>query len=160
MKFVSLIAAGLLALATPSFAADAKAPAQNGVNVGTLACTIAPGVGLLVASNKEVYCKFRPVNGEDQEYTGTLSHIGIDVGFTSTGKIVWTVLAPGKLSNGALAGNYVGASVEASALVGAGANVLVGGLKGSVSLQPVSVQGNVGLNAAVAASRLTLDRAD
>ncbi len=61
-----------------------------------------------------------------------------------------------RLPVGALAGTYVGASAEASVVVGAGANVLVGGSNRSFALQPLSVQGQVGLNFAVAISSLDL----
>jgi hypothetical protein len=58
-----------------------------------------------------------------------------------------------------LAGSYVGASAEASAGVGAGANLLVGGSNDTISLQPLSVQGQTGINAALAVSELVLDPA-
>lgn len=157
MKLLSLIGAAFLSVAAIGTAQAADAAAEKGgVNVGTLICHVDPGVGLLVASNKGVQCTYKPVNGKTQKYVGNFARIGIDVGFTSGGTIVWTVLAPGKLGHGALAGTYLGASVEATAVVGATANVLVGGLHKSVSLQPVSVQGNVGLSAAVAGAGLTL----
>ena len=57
---------------------------------------------------------------------------------------------------GALAGDYAGASGEATVAVGLGANVLVGGSNRSVALQPVSVQGQVGLNVAVGVAGLHL----
>jgi hypothetical protein len=57
---------------------------------------------------------------------------------------------------GALAGEYGGASAEATVGAGLGANVLVGGSDRTVSLQPVSVQGQAGLNLAVGVSGLTL----
>ena len=60
---------------------------------------------------------------------------------------------------GALAGDYVGASGEATVGVGVGANVLVGGNNRTVALQPVSVQGQTGLNLAVGVSGLTLQPA-
>jgi len=39
---------------------------------------------------------------------------------------------------------------------GVGANVLVGGLNKSISLQPVSVQGTTGLNAAAGITTISL----
>ena len=56
----------------------------------------------------------------------------------------------------ALAGKYVGASGDASLGLGGGANVLVGGSHQTVSLQPVSVTGNVGVNLALGVAGLTL----
>ena len=57
---------------------------------------------------------------------------------------------------GALAGDYVGASAEATAAVGVGANVLVGGSEQTMTLQPLSVQGQTGLNLALGVSKFQL----
>ena len=70
--------------------------------------------------------------------------------------MVWAVFAPTSRKAGALAGNYTGASAEATVGAGLGANVLVGGSDRTVSLQPVSVQGQSGLNLAVGVSGLQL----
>jgi hypothetical protein len=70
------------------------------------------------------------------------------------------VLAPtDEIGRGALSGSYVGASAQASAGVGAGANLLVGGSDDTLSLQPLSIQGQTGLNAALAISELVLEPA-
>jgi hypothetical protein len=67
------------------------------------------------------------------------------------------VLAPsGQFARGALAGNYGGASAEATVGVGLGANVMVGGFERSLVLQPVSVQGQLGLSAAAGVASLSL----
>jgi hypothetical protein len=58
------------------------------------------------------------------------------------------VFAPGKLQRGSLAGGYAGAGAEATIGVGVGANALVGGFRKSINLQPISVQGQTGLNIA------------
>ena len=60
------------------------------------------------------------------------------------------------LKRHALAGNYVGGSANASLVVGAGANALVGGSNRSVALQPLSVEGRVGANLALGVANLTL----
>ena len=60
---------------------------------------------------------------------------------------------------GALAGNYGGASAEATVGAGIGANVLVGGSDRTVALQPVSVQGQAGLNVAAGVAGLDLQPA-
>ena len=57
---------------------------------------------------------------------------------------------------GALAGDYVGASAEASAGVGVGANLLVGGSDESFTLQPVSVQTQTGVNLALGVTSFEL----
>lgn len=158
MKLTSILGAGLLAALTIGAAAEASA-SNGGVNVGTLVCRVEPGVGYLIASSKAVECTYKPVSGKSQKYVGKFNRLGIDVGFTSGGTVAWAVIAPGKLANDALAGTYVGVSAEATAGFGVGANVLVGGLHKSVALQPVSVQGQTGLSAAVAAAGLQLKAA-
>ena len=73
--------------------------------------------------------------------------------------MVWLVFAPGNIAPGALAGNYVGATASATVGVGAGANVLLGGSSEQVTLQPVSVEGSVGLNVAAGIGEVELSTA-
>jgi hypothetical protein len=56
----------------------------------------------------------------------------------------------------ALAGKYVGATGDVSLGLGAGAKVLVGGSHRTVTLQPLSVEGQVGVNLALGVAGLTL----
>jgi Protein of unknown function (DUF992) len=54
----------------------------------------------------------------------------------------WAVLAPtSALPHGALTGNYVGASGDASLGLGAEGKLLVGGSHKTISLQPLALQG-------------------
>ena len=62
----------------------------------------------------------------------------------------------GDVPSGALSGTYAGASAEATVGAGVGANALVGGLESSFTLQPLSVQGQTGLNVAGGLARITL----
>ncbi|WP_395689679.1 DUF992 domain-containing protein [Aestuariivirga sp.] len=136
--------------------AASPAIAKSGVKVGVLNCTVAPGVGLIIASSKSLDCTFEGTIGKKERYKGTIDRLGIDIGFTGEGVMSWVVFAPGKLKRGALAGSYGGATAEATVAVGLGANVLLGGSDRSVALQPISVQAQTGLNVAagVAAMRL------
>jgi hypothetical protein len=129
-------------------AATAPAQAQDRVQVGQLACSISAGIGLIVASQRNVSCTFKPDNGPPEAYTGTMTVIGVDVGFTTGSAMVWGVLSGTNRYVGMLSGTYVGATAQATAVAGVGANALVGGSNRSVALQPLSVQGQVGLNAA------------
>ena len=70
--------------------------------------------------------------------------------------MVWVVWSPTTRPVGALAGAYAGASAEASLVAGLGANVLLGGNDRSVALQPVSVQGQAGVNIAAGVAGLEL----
>jgi len=147
-----MIGAAALA-ATVTQPADAQA---SRVQVGTLACSVSAGVGLIVGSQRNVSCTFQPDNGPPEAYTGTMTKIGLDVGFTTGSAIVWGVFAGTNRYVGMLSGTYAGAQAEATAGVGVGANALIGGSNNSVALQPLSVQGQVGLNAAAGIGALTL----
>jgi len=131
---------------------------QGGVEVGTLTCTGGAGVGLILGSNKSYRCTFSNVNGAPlEDYTATVTKIGLDIGVTNEATIIWTVFAASnQVSPGALSGNYGGASADVSVGIGGGANVLVGGSSNTIFLQPLSVQGQTGLNLAVGIAGMTL----
>jgi uncharacterized protein DUF992 len=151
------IVAALVGVAAVAVAATIPADAQpNRVQVGTLACSISAGVGLVVASQRNVSCNFQPDGGPPEAYTGTLTRVGVDVGFTTGGAMVWGVFAGTNRYAGMLSGTYAGATAEATVAAGLGANVLVGGSNRSVALQPLSVQGQVGLNVAAGVGALEL----
>ena len=101
-------------------------------------------------------CTFKPDNGPPEAYTGTMTILGLDVGFTTGSAIVWGVFASTNRYAGMLAGTYAGGTAQATVGAGVGANVLVGGSNSSVALQPLSVQGQVGLNAAAGIGALEL----
>jgi hypothetical protein len=156
MAFRGMVAA-LVGAAAVVAAAAVPADAQpRRVQVGTLACSISAGVGLVVASQRNVSCNFQPDGGPPEAYTGTMTRIGVDVGFTSGGAMVWGVCADTNRYAGMLTGTYAGATAEATVAAGLGANVLVGGSNHSVALQPLSVQGQVGLNVAAGVGALEL----
>jgi hypothetical protein len=155
--FAILAAAVAAAVALP---VPSNAQAPNRTKAGTLTCDISAGIGLIVASKKNVTCLFTPAQpGPREVYTGAISKYGLDVGATSGGEMVWSVFAPSNKKFGALAGRYGGASAEASVGAGGGANVLIGGSDRTVTLQPVSVQGQTGLNLAVGVAGLELNPA-
>lgn len=149
-----LLAAGVLAVA----ALIGAAPAEAGyVRTGLLTCRVAPGVGMIFGSSKSVSCTFKPDFRRPEHYGGTINKLGLDIGVTGKTVIVWAVLAAGRgYPVDALAGTYVGASAQASVVVGAGANLLVGGSNRAFALQPLSVQGQTGFDLALAVSSLDL----
>ena len=61
-----------------------------------------------------------------------------------------------RIGRGDLAGNYGGVGANASVGVGGGGNFLVGGPQNSYALQPVSVQGQTGLNVAAGVADIEL----
>ena len=127
------------------------------VEAGVLTCKVGGGVGFVFGSTKDLDCVFEGINGGKDRYIGSIDKYGIDLGFTGASLIVWTVLAPsGDVGSGALAGDYGGISAEATVGLGVGANALVGGSEHSIALQPLSVQGQQGLNVAVGIAALQL----
>jgi hypothetical protein len=153
MRTTLLAGAATLALV---LATSANA-APEGVKVGVLNCDVESGWGFIVGSSKGVRCAFHPNRGEPDRYEGTISKLGVDIGYTGGGKIMWDVVAPSSdVRSGALQGEYAGATASATAGVGVGANVLVGGLDKSIALQPVSIEGNTGLDIAAGVGALTL----
>ena len=149
--FAALAVAAAVALPGPTMAQADRTKA------GTLTCDISAGIGLIITSKKDVTCMFTPAApGPREVYVGSISKFGLDVGATVGGEMVWAVYAPSSRKFGALAGHYAGASGEATVGAGLGANVLVGGSNRTVTLQPVSVQGQAGLNLAVGVASLDL----
>ena len=148
----------VLPFAALAVAATLAAPAQaQNVQAGTLVCDVSGGVGLIITSQREMTCTFNNSRGELEVYTGSIRRFGLDIGATAGGQMVWSVFAPsGPWVRGALAGSYSGASAEATVVAGLGANVLLGGSRRSVALQPLSVQGQGGLNLAVGVADLEL----
>lgn len=145
------------ALAAAIVAAAALPAGAAHVNIGVLTCKVAGGPGFVFGSSKELECKFEGINGLKEPYHGAINKFGIDLGFTGSSYMVWTVLAPSQdVPVGALAGNYGGVSAEATVGLGVGANALIGGFQHSIALQPLSGQVQEGLNIAVGISELEL----
>lgn len=139
-------------------AAVQPASAQNRAKVGMLTCKTGPSIGLVVGSRQHMQCRFVPDNGLPPEvYAGTITRLGLDLGITAGGVMAWAVFATtAGLPHGALRGRYVGASGDISVGLGAGANVLVGGSHNTLSLQPLSLEGQVGVNLALGVAGLVL----
>jgi uncharacterized protein DUF992 len=143
----------IMTLGSASFA-----QAPQGQKIGSLSCRIAPSIGLLIGSQQRMACRFVPDGPYPPEsYAGVLNRLGLDIGISAGGVLVWGVFAsttnPGP---GALAGVYAGASGAIGVGLGAGANVLFGGSGNTISLQPISLQGSVSLNLALGVAGLTL----
>jgi Protein of unknown function (DUF992) len=150
-------AAAMLAAATLAMVVGPAEAQPRQVQVGQLTCSMSASIGLIVGSQKNVNCVFRGRPGEPEEaYTGTMSTIGLDIGVTTGGVIEWTVFADTSRYAGMLAGTYAGATAEVSVAAGLGANVLVGGSRRTVALQPLSLQGQVGLDVAAGIGALEL----
>jgi Protein of unknown function (DUF992) len=143
--------------AIPAMVATAAAAHEERAQVGDLTCDISGGIGLIFGSQRTLNCTFMPsVPGPVEYYTGTLTKLGVDIGVTAGGVMIWLVYAPTTRPVGALSGSYGGATAEASVGAGVGANVLVGGSNRTIELQPVALQGQTGLNLAAGVAGIDL----
>jgi len=139
---------------TPALAGPAAA--QAGIQVGTLTCNSAGGWGFIFGSTRAVACTFSGP-GRVEYYRGEISKFGVDIGYTSGGVLIWTVVAPtANMGPGTLAGTYAGGTASATVGVGVGANALIGGSGNHIALQPLSLEANRGLNVAAGVAALTL----
>src|SRR5437588_5306286 len=150
------VAVSALGLMAGALAFGAPAQAQ-GVKAGVLPCNVAGGFGFIFGSSRAVNCTFAPGGAPPQHYVGAINKFGVDIGYVQGAVMIWVVLAPTTNPGpGSLAGTYVGATASATVGVGGGANVLIGGSGNSISLQPVSIDGNTGLNVAGGIAEMTL----
>jgi len=150
-----LLGAALLGLSVTFVPAQAQRPVWE--QSGTLNCDVSAGFGFIIGSQRQVNCLFTPsYPAPPEQYVGTITKVGLDIGVTAAGSLVWNVLQSTTRRRGVLAGSYAGASAELTAGVGLGANLLVGGNERSVALQPLSVQGQVGINVAAGIAEISL----
>jgi hypothetical protein len=134
------------------------ASAQEFVKTGALSCDVSAGVGLILVQKQTLHCVFNSTKGGPPDfYNGRIDEFGVALGEVAQGHLIWAVFAPASgVPHGALAGSYAGVGAEATVGVGLGANVLVGGTGRAFSLQPVSVEGQVGVNVAAGITTVTL----
>jgi len=154
----SFILAGLAVTVLVASLAGAQAQQpMNRVQVGVLECRGGASIGFIVGSVTNLGCVLR-INGlPEDRYIATIRKVGVDLGITQESALAWGVWAPvARLGPGDLTGNYAGAQGSASVGVGIGGNALVGGSANSIALQPLSVQGQVGLNVAAGLESLEL----
>jgi hypothetical protein len=152
---------GAAAVAGAFFLGSTAIAAPAGVKVGVLTCNVEPGWSYVVGSTRPLECSYAPNKGRGEHYVGKVQKVGVDIGYVDGATIVWAVIAPtSDVRPGALEGNYGGASASIAVGVGAGANVLIGGFDKSITLQPISVEGQTGVNLAAGISAIELDSAD
>jgi hypothetical protein len=142
-------------LVAPFTGANAQQPAR--VQIGILECRGGASIGFIVGSVTHLGCVLRVDGMPEDRYVATIRKVGVDLGITQESALAWGVFAPVKyLGPGDLSGNYAGAQGSAAIGVGAGGNVLVGGSNNSIALQPLSLQGQVGLSIAAGLESLEL----
>jgi Protein of unknown function (DUF992) len=150
MTIYALTAMGLAATA-------ATAAAQSPVQAGVLKCHGSAATSYIVGSSHALACVFASAAGPQYRYDGTVHRLGFDVGFTQESALQWAVFAPThQIGPGDLSGNYGGVTAGAAVGIGGNANALVGGSNNSFALQPLSFEGQTGLNVAVGVAGLEL----
>ena len=140
--------------------ASIEPAAAQQVRAGLLTCDVSAGLGMIVGSQKQIACTFAPDNpsgpARREDYDGTITKYGLDLGITGGGVMMWAVFTSTIAGPGFLAGDYIGATGEASLGAGLGANVLIGGSNRTVTLQPISIGGQIGVNFALGVASLHL----
>jgi Protein of unknown function (DUF992) len=146
----------VLTMLIASFAvAEAQQPPM--VRVGVLECRGGTSIGFVVGSVTNLGCVLRVDGMPEDRYVATIQKVGLDLGITQETALAWAVYAPvARLGPGDLSGDYAGAQGSATLGIGVGGNVLVGGSNNSIALQPLSVQGQIGINIAAGLESLEL----
>src|SRR6266480_2909103 len=150
---LSTLSIAIAALAASIASANALPP----VRAGILQCEGGQNVGFVVGSVTSLECVFQSEGRRPEPYIATVRRYGVDLGFTDQTRLTWAVNAPSsRISRGELAGNYGGIGANASVGIGGGGNFLVGGPANAYALQPISLQGQTGLNVAAGVAGLEL----
>ena len=149
------ITCAFLAVLSSAATAQARVPFR----VGGLTCNTDPRVGLVLGSRQDMRCVFVARGpGQRYAYTGTIRRIGVDIGVTRGGTLFWAVFARNsQIGRGTLRGSYVGVSGNVAVGLGLGAKVLIGGSRRTITLQPLSVEGQIGVNLALGIANFTCD---
>jgi hypothetical protein len=152
----ALLAVPIAGLVVGTLTPGSPARADVTVKAGILTCHVGHGFGFVFGSSRDLACTYSG-SGRTENYTGDISKFGLDIGYLRSGVIAWAVLAPTtNLAPGALGGSYGGVTAGATVAVGGGANVLIGGSTREISLQPISIEGNTGLNVAAGIAAMSL----
>ena len=151
---LSTVTIAIAALAGSIASANAMPP----VRAGILQCEGGQNVGYVVGSTTSLQCVFQSEGRRPEPYIATVRRLGLDLGVTDQTKLSWAVNAPtSRVGYGELAGNYGGVGANASVGIGGGGNFLVGGPANAYALQPISLQGQTGLNVAAGVASIELE---
>jgi Protein of unknown function (DUF992) len=103
-------------------------------------------LSFIFGSSRDITCSYTPAGSKRIDH---YKQFGVDIGYQSSGVILWAVLAPSSdVGPGGLAGDFAGGSTDVAAGYGVDANALFGGSDKSVALDPLSVEGIEGINIA------------
>jgi hypothetical protein len=155
MRLPTLFGVALTTLVASFAGANAQQPQQT--QIGVLECEGGQNVGFVVGSVTSLECVFQGEGRRPEAYVATVHRFGVDLGFTQQTKFAWAAYGPtAEIGRGGLAGRYGGVGANASVGVGFGGNFLLGGAGNSYVLQPVSLQGQTGLNVAAGVADIEL----
>jgi len=155
LSYRTLFSIAILAAMSTAAPAMAQAPA------GILECNVSASTGAVVTSTKLLACVFHPANGGPEFYDGSINTLGLDLGSTGPGRLQWAVaVAEAAPQQYPLAGTYTGATAGVTVGTGGDAHTLIGGNGNAVSLQPLSVSSQTGLDVTAGISSLTLTPAN
>ena len=114
----------VVALALGLVIGPAQPVSAQQIRSGVLTCDVSAGMGLILGSQKLLSCRFSPEGpGRREDYDGSITKVGLDLGLTRSGVMVWAVFSNTDAGPGFLAGDYFGASGEATVGAGVGANL-------------------------------------
>ncbi len=151
-------------LASHAHPATAEMESESIARIGILHCKQVPGRGFnIIIHSKSVFdCVLIAPEGRER-YVGEAGiGFGLDLEWTRDKTISYSILAyegSAVIGDHALAGTYVGAKASAGVVVGAGAQVLVGGGARNISLQPLALESYSGLGATAGFGYLSLKAA-
>ncbi|MBR1221891.1 DUF992 domain-containing protein [Bradyrhizobium sp. U87765 SZCCT0131] len=155
MRRLSALVGAAAAMLVASF--TAASAQQSRVQVGVLECRGGASTGFIVGSVTNLSCRLTADGRRPDFYVAQIRKIGLDLGITEQSALSWAVFAPtARIGRGDLSGKYAGVQGSATVGVGLGGNALIGGSANSFALQPLSVQGQVGVSVAAGIAELTL----
>lgn len=151
-------------LAVHALPSSAEMESNSIARIGILHCKQIPGRGFNIIIHSESVFDCVLISPEGRErYVGEAGiGFGIDLEWTRDKTISYSVLAyegSSVIGDHALAGTYIGAKASAGVVVGAGAQVLVGGGSNNISLQPLALESYSGLGATAGIGYLSLEAA-
>ena len=138
--------------------------AAEGVKVGQLTIKSVPGTtnNLIVQSSVDIEAIFTDTSGNKEYYIGEMGYqLGVDFRMKSEEQLEYIVFSPStdyKTGSYALQGKYFGQKATAQLGVGAGVQVLLGGLEESFTLQPLALGGTKGFGASYGLGYLFLQK--
>ena len=103
MKRLLIVPIAVAALAvmlseTPNASAQGElAPKKHVTKIGYLSCHVASGWGFIFGSSRNLECVYTPAESgkKIENYSGSISKFGADIGYLQSGVILWMVVAPG-----------------------------------------------------------------